>query len=1441
MAVPGMADPAPGGPSGAEQYEALLTGGVPKDQADDWKTTRTQALLAGGVPADKVAAYWGEGEPAAPGIAVHVQANAARNDQPQEAKSPLDYMAAGWDMSVVGLLHNKALPKMTSGPSAPVWAQVLQGATQLAGDSPYILGGMVGGAGAGALVPGAGEVGASELIGGGFGAAALPQGMREVLLDAYGAHHVMNAHDAMKVAGENAMNTVKAGTVGAIANLVGGPVGAKVMAVTGNSVLAMGAEAIANSGAATAAGSFMDGQVPDAKSFTAASIVALGFAGFHAAGRRVLTGSEPQARRVQSNLQTLYNQTGVPPWEAVKAAEHDPILRQEIMAQDPNGNPATPKFRALAPNEPEPFKRPTAGPKAPKGEEAKPGITLGTLDTVGRLETGGLKNPNAAVSPTGAVGRYQIEPGTARQYGFDPSRLHEEAYNEHVARTILFDLNRRFNGDMNAILIGYNAGPGRAARYMAAGPGTRLEATADPALRGGIRFTKGEADRDESFLPLETQKYLAKARLYSGDKGAQMPRLRDLEGHDGSPLSTEVQPEETPSGASVGAANVWEKASEDDIVNELRANIGEQPTRELTNPSSTDAFLTDHFSWLTSMRRVDDRLVQEGLLNRRTEEGTEDAFRQTLASGQRANFMIRYGGVNAEDFSVNKDIPSYYTAAKVVKDAGGTVDGWEAYMLAKRTMEKAQAGIDTGFNAMASRAAVMHPDMIAKYEEGTQVLQRVQDGFLKYMVDSGRLSADAAERMKGGNQTYVTMRRIMGDMDAYDPSKPRGRGVASVLSRMEGSDGQIVKPIMAMMDNMSVGVRAADKNRALGRLVAAAETSPEVALQFGLRKIGPLDPNEAELEQVLTKAGIPPDKLAGAIKAFGPLVTERAAIKPNEFVYYRDGIAEKWQIDDPLLAKAIQMAPTPQMADGIAKVLTNIARFVRAGIVIGNFPIRMALWHSDNMFVMDEEHTLPVVTTLKGILPAIMKDATWQKFLASGAIVHISADLTQDRMLLDMQRGGELEKTGILDRAWNSFKHPLEAAEAIATALDASNRIGYGLTVEKRFPDILPAKVGAKARKAGIDYAERGTAQVTNFLANLIPFFRPHMLGTKQGWESLTTKQANSAASAKMVGGTLAAAIVAITIPKVLNYMLNQEADKELPDGQKYRDYPRWQRTAMLVTPPVNGVRYTIRQPANFGFIFGDLVERAMDAFQEHDPHAFDDWMQDLAKEYIPSLFPVAAQPATEVIANHDFNTGRQLRPDSVKDLLPEDQYTAHTSEIGKKVAAVINPGIRNIKWGEGVSPIDIDHLIKGYTGTAGQSLLEALNAPMIGHAEGIADVVGNLFVKGVVARTPGASAQPIEDMYSELDGQEKAYRSARKEWKARDPEGETDAPEKPEKLRYLEEARAALKVQRSALDAISKNKSMTLDEQRVNSEALYHDMVTIAKGALAGQEPPEQ
>jgi hypothetical protein len=135
---------------------------------------------------------------------------------------------------------------------------------------------------------------------------------------------------------------------------------------------------------------------------------------------------------------------------------------------------------------------------------------ISQLDLIQMLERSG----DSAVSPAGAIGKYQVMPGTAawmrKKFRLPQGSLFDPGYNKLMANTYLGYLSDRFKGDLDAMVIGYNAGPGAAKRYLQAG-------------------------RDPQVLPDETQKYLKRSHLLEAVFGmarqqmAQAPQKVDLD------------------------------------------------------------------------------------------------------------------------------------------------------------------------------------------------------------------------------------------------------------------------------------------------------------------------------------------------------------------------------------------------------------------------------------------------------------------------------------------------------------------------------------------------------------------------------------------------------------------------------------------------------------------------------------------------------------------------------------------------------------------------------------------------------------------------------------------------------------------------------------------------------------------------------------------------
>ena len=139
------------------------------------------------------------------------------------------------------------------------------------------------------------------------------------------------------------------------------------------------------------------------------------------------------------------------------------------------------------------------------------------------------------------------------------------------------------------------------------------------------------------------------------------------------------------------------------------------------------------------------------------------------------------------------------------------------------------------------------------------------------------------------------------------------------------------------------------------------------------------------------------------------------------------------------------------------------------------------------------------------------------------------------------------------------------------------------------------------------------------------------------------------------------------------------------------------------------GLKEPIRVPIPFeiGYIFKALPEAMVNimANKQGDEEAYKAFKQ-IALQTIPggtSLFlPAAVKPIVENVANYSFFTGRSLETKREQNLEAAYRYRDNTSEIVKMIGQAGN-----------VSPIKLENLIRGYTGSMGMALAQSLNMAM--------------------------------------------------------------------------------------------------------------------------------
>jgi hypothetical protein len=81
-----------------------------------------------------------------------------------------------------------------------------------------------------------------------------------------------------------------------------------------------------------------------------------------------------------------------------------------------------------------------------------------------------------------------------------------------------------------------------------------------------------------------------------------------------------------------------------------------------------------------------------------------------------------------------------------------------------------------------------------------------------------------------------------------------------------------------------------------------------------------------------------------------------------------------------------------------------------------------------------------------------------------------------------------------------------------------------------------------------------------------------------------------------------------------------------------------------------------------------------------------------------PDVLPTVLKPWLEVMTNHNLFTGQSIESMGDAFLPAEERKTAYNSQIAIKTSEILS----KINKRNEISPKDVDHLIRGYTGTLG-------------------------------------------------------------------------------------------------------------------------------------------
>jgi hypothetical protein len=375
---------------------------------------------------------------------------------------------------------------------------------------------------------------------------------------------------------------------------------------------------------------------------------------------------------------------------------------------------------------------------------------------------------------------------------------------------------------------------------------------------------------------------------------------------------------------------------------------------------------------------------------------------------------------------------------------------------------------------------------------------------------------------------------------------------------------------------------------------------------------------------------------------------------------------------------------------------------------------------------------LPVIGALKELRGTAKRDLEKRGIVGGQQFKGTSEDLS--KILRDIAD----DKPG-----WMSALGKLEAAGMEADAL--TRRAQYNSYIEQGLSEMEATLMALES----MNFNKRGASPSIHVANALIPFFNAQIQGLNVMYKAMTGKMPFNdklRIREKMLQrGALMAGIT-------LAYAAHMEDDEAYQNATPDQKYGNW-----FVRVP--GVDEPVRVPVPFeiGYIFKAIPEALYNSMTtEHGGEEAVKAFKQILLQTVPGGtsygIPQFFKPAIEVGLGKSFYTGRDILSAKEQRELPEYQYRNNTTEAAKYVGSTL-----------GISPIKIEALVNGYTGTLGLAFMQAisLGVPVGESPEKAVKRLSEYPVVGGVFQ-PNDAGGIINSVYERMNEAEKVRTSVR-------------------------------------------------------------------------------
>jgi hypothetical protein len=451
--------------------------------------------------------------------------------------------------------------------------------------------------------------------------------------------------------------------------------------------------------------------------------------------------------------------------------------------------------------------------------------------------------------------------------------------------------------------------------------------------------------------------------------------------------------------------------------------------------------------------------------------------------------------------------------------------------------------------------------------------------------------------------------------------------------------------------------------------------------------------------------------------------TKNATLKDQVVRVNENGAKVYYEIKDPLLYEA--MNSSQLRLDSMVALGKGFAQLLRSGVTSApTFMFNNMFLDSFRLYYMgiyQDNFVKSIVGNIAQGVKSVYKgmkygtDPVYAKLVNAGLITNNFASRDAVQAAKEMKRKLAVEQGHAITNALRTIKNAtLGGLETLSRGSEAVGRVQVYKNVLKNLKKSGATEVEAEssalfaAMQYPVNFDIRGSGKPIQYATALIPFLGATIQGTDVFYVNVKEMWKTKVKGMKPVNKLQTSSIQAAQRAMVNSFILATLYTFAMAasDDEDYFAMPLEDRFKTLLVPIPGSRPIRIPIPPEVGAFTFMLPAAAAEYI-----YGSDNGYQIIKaiSSYLGSFFtfdptPQIIKPTLEVAVNKDFYTGRAIENLAMQRILPQYRYEESTTNLSKSLADFSATAKLPI------SPIQFDHLIRGYFGTLGMYLADATN-----------------------------------------------------------------------------------------------------------------------------------